>query len=397
MTRRAILLCIVMALGCARGNGAREPEGSGTEDDSVGSAEVTADTIDPTMFSTSAATDASSSTTTASTATNDSTDAGTTADAETAGTTATGDGPTVVAVTPDGVEGVDPDGAIRVEFSAAMDPDTITADDGDCTGAIQLSDDDFTTCLALGAEVVAADGDTTFTITPAATLGSARSHRVRVTTAATGADGAPLGAEFSSDGFVTRYHHTIEIDGVDDWNGDEGLATSTDGHVAQVAWDATHVYVGMRSPDVALGNGAVWVVFYFGGAAGTGDGVLYNTQAPTLPFSARWHLRWRADNIYTDVLEYDGAAWSPGGWAIGKGDVYQQGELLELRVARSDLGDPDALELHVGVLREADLDEASWAACPQGSYVDGYDPDYTQYWSFDLLGSASPAEHVPLP
>jgi Bacterial Ig-like domain len=386
-------LACAVGVGCASGDGARQAD-AGTDSESLGSGEVTVDTIDPTMFSTSLSTDASNSGTTAASSGDEtaSDSAGDTAPATTGG-----EGPTVVEVTPDAIAGVDPDTLITVSFSAAMDPRTISADGGGCTGAIQLSSDDFASCVALGPAVTAADGDTTFSVTPASTLGSALDYRVRVTTSATAADGTPLSAESTSEGFVSRYHHTVAIDGVDDWNGDEGLTTSTVGHVAHVAWDAEYVYLGMRSPDVAIVNGAVWVVFYLGGPNGTSDGVLYNTQAPALPFSARWHVRWRADNIFTDVLEYDGAQWAPGGLAFGDGDVYQQGELLELRIARSDLGDPDGLELHAGLLRETVLDEASWAACPEDSYADGYDPDYSQYWSFDLNGSVNPAEHVPAP
>ena len=153
----------------------------------------------------------------------------------------------------------------------------------------------------------------------------------------------------------------------------------------------------MSSPDVAVPSGTTWVVAYFGGAGGSTSGQIYNTQQPALPFAARWHLRWRADNTYTDVQEWDGDAWVPSAWQLGEGDVYQAGELVEFRVARSDLGDPDALELHLGILREADGTEASWAAHPEGSYVDGYDPDYTQYWAFDLLGSTMPVGHPPSP
>ncbi len=382
-------------LACAHGDETRLD--GGTQNDSVGTSGVTLDTIDPTVFSTSAATDVS---VTASTTGSTGPDADSSSEisADSTSTGSGGSGPTVVMVTPeDGAMGIDPGTAITVEFSAAMDPASITAADGGCRGAIALSDDDFTSCIGLDASVVTDRDNTSFTVTPSTPLSSARSYRVRVTTAATADDSTPLAQEFSSEGFVSRYFHTIGIDGVDDWNGDEGLPTSTDGHVGRVAWDSTYVYVGLRSPAVASPNGAVWVVFYFGGAGGSTDGVLYNTQSPALPFAARWHLRWRADNLFTDVLEYDGAAWSPGGWAIADGDVYQQGELLELRVARADLDDPDQLELHLGTLREADLDEASWAGCPEGSYVDGYDPDYSQRWQFDLTGSASPAEHVPVP
>jgi hypothetical protein len=50
----------------------------------------------------------------------------------------------------------------------------------------------------------------------------------------------------------------------------------------------------------------------------------------------------------------------------------------------------------LGMLREQNLDEASWAAVPDGSYVDGYGPDYAQYFEFDRLGATLPVDHVPL-
>jgi len=380
-------------VGCAGGDSGRQTGGD-TGGDDISSEEVTNDTIDPSTFSSSLATETASS---GPSDTSAETTAGSSSDPS-GPSTGSVDGPTVVMVTPaDETTGVDPDATITVTFSEAMDPASITADDGACRGVVQLSADDFASCAPLSASVDPEDGDTTFTLAPAAGLESASTYRVRVTASATAADGAPLGAEFTSDGFTSRYFHTIEVDGVDDWNGDEGLATSTDGHVAHIAWDDSYVYVGMRSPDVAIANGSVWVVFYFGGDGGSTEGVLANTQQPGLPFDARWHLRWRADNILTEVLEYGGAGWMTGGWEIGLGDVYRQGELLELRIARSDLADPDILEFHAGIQRDAMLDEASWAASPEGSYVDGYNPDYDQFWSFDLLGSDSPAQHVPQP
>jgi len=243
----------------------------------------------------------------------------------------------------------------------------------------------------------ASEGDTVFTLQPASLLASATEYRVRITADAMSAGGAPAQPYEARERFTIRYFHTIEVDGVDDWSGGETFPTSTEGHLAFTAWDDEYVYLGLQSPDVASPNDEVWVVVYFGGEGGTATGQQYNTQQPTIPFDARWHLRWRADNTYTDVQEYDGDAWVTSPWQLGEGDVYLSGQLLELRVARADLGDPETLELHMGILRETALSEASWAAHPEGSYVDGYDPDYTQSWAFDLLGSALPVEQPPVP
>lgn len=386
MVRAAIVLTSCVALGCAGGGEGRQSTGVA---ESSSSSEGTADTIDPTMFGTSLADESSAGPTSSPTSV---TETGTTDESDDSSTS--GEVPTVEMVTPDAVEGVAFDAAITVVFSIDMNPRTIVADDGGCRGAIQLSIDDFATCEPLDA-AVARDGRT-FIVQPSSPLASAAEHQVRVTTAATSASGVALAADFTSEGFTARYGRTVAIDGVDDWEPAETFATSTEGHAAHIAWDDEFVYLGVRSPDVAGGQSSVWVVVYFGGDAGTTDGVLYNTQQPSLPFDARFHLRWRADNIYTDVLEYDGAMWSPGGWAIAEGDVFAQSDLLELRVARSSLGDPDVLTMHMGLLREAMLDEASWGACPSASYGDQYDPDYLAYWSFDLLGSTRPADHEPM-
>jgi hypothetical protein len=385
--RIVILTTSCLAFACAGGGAGRQS--SGVAEETSSSSDGTQDTIDPTVFGTSLADESSTAGSTTPT-----TGPGTTT-VDTEDTTATGgEAPSVVMVTPDAEDAVPRDTPITITFSIDMDPDSIVADDGGCTGAVQVSVDDFATCEALE-PAVAADART-FVVQPAAGLVSAASHRVRITTAAASAAGTPLLAEHTTRGFTARYGHTIAIDGGDDWAPGETFATSTDGHTAHLAWDDDYVYLGMRSPDVAGGQSSVWVVAYFGGDAGTDQGVLYNTQQPTLPFDAQYHLRWRADNIFTDVLAYDGAQWSPGGWTIGDGDVYAQADLLEMRVARADLGDPETLEVHTGLLREAMLDEASWGACPQTSYEDGYDPDYLAHWSFDLAGSTRPADHEPV-
>ena len=376
----AMLLALAACAGGSGGGRDDDDAGDDVADDTLGSTNVTNDTIDPTNFSTTGVDDTSTATA------SEATDTG-------------GDGPTVVEVTPDAdATGIDPDTTIVVTFSAAMAPASVTVDDSSaCEGAVQVSDDGFTTCVAMAGDAIASAGDTTFTLTPAAPLASATEYAVRVLADATSAEGVPAQPFESAGGFTIRYFHTIEIDGIDDWSAGETFPTSTAGHIAFTAWDDQYVYLAMSSPDVAGGNGAIWVVAYFGGAGGTASGQIYNTQQPELLFDARWHLRWRADNTYTDVQEWDGDAWITAPWQLGEGDVYQTGELVEFRVARSDIGDSDTLVLHMGILREAELQEASWAAHPQGSYVDGYDPDYAEYWELDLLGSAQPVEQPPSP
>ena len=121
-------------------------------------------------------------------------------------------------------------------------------------------------------------------------------------------------------------------------------------------------------------------------------------QQPLLPFDARWHVRWRASDDFGGALEWTGASWTnPGfGPTAGSSDVGFGGSFVELRVAFTDLEDPVTLPLHLGMLREQNLNEASWSAVPDGSYVDGYDPNYAQYFEFDVLGSTAPADHAAI-
>ena len=116
--------------------------------------------------------------------------------------------PAVVATTPaDGATGAAVSSTVSVTFSTGMSPATLTAQTsvGACTGSIQVSTDDFATCLGFSAAApVLSGGNAVATLTPAPALSYGTTYRVRVTTAATDASGNPLGAPFTSPmGFTT--------------------------------------------------------------------------------------------------------------------------------------------------------------------------------------------------
>jgi hypothetical protein len=290
---------------------------------------------------------------------------------------------------------------ISVTFTEAMDPQTITTNVGTdaCSGSIQVSSDDFVTCVPMSGPPTTGN-EIMFTVTPSAPLSSLTTYRIRVRDDVTDAAGNPMAAAYTTgSGFVVRYFHAIAIDGVNDFTAEEARTTSTTGHTAYIAWDDAFVYFGMNSPDVASGDGQTWVVVYLGdgGAMGSTTGVLYNTQQPTLPFAARYHLRWRADNAFIGALIHDGIAWAAPPWTLNPGDVYQSGTFVEFRVSTVDLQFPVYLDVAMGILREQAFDEASWAAMPQGAYADGYDPDIAQYLQFDLTASMAPSAYAALP
>lgn len=310
------------------------------------------------------------------------------------------DAPSVQSTMPADLEsGVAPDATLTIEFDEVMDPATVTADtmDGPCMGSVQVSVDDFATCIAMAGAPTSAD-DTSFELAPADLLPSTATVRVRVLDTVTDAAGNAMEAEFTTPmGFVVRYFHPIVIDGLDDFGPAETFATSTVGHEGRIAWDADFLYIGMDSPDIAAGNDQVWLVAYVGGVGGGNPiGVTYNTQTPTLSFDARWHLRWRADGGFVGGLEWNGVAWVDATFTIEPTDVAASGSFVEMRVPWTVIGNPTTLDLHLGLLREQDLNEASWAAVPESSYVDGYNPSYSALFQFDRYGSTEPGSYVPM-
>jgi len=219
-----------------------------------------------------------------------------------------------------------------------------------------------------------------------------------------GADGAGADAEpgdpdamtgDTDGGGVVAYAHTIVIDGVNDFvPADEQIATTTAGFTAYLAWDASYLYVGVDGADIGSGSPTRWVLVYLGGAGGTITGQTYNTQQPGLPFAARYHLGWRADNGYTQALEYSGSAWTPLAWDF-TGDVYQSGTYLELRIPLADIGSPTSLPIHVSLINEQGDHEWTFAGSPAPSFTDGYDPDYGSYYELDLGGATVPSALLP--
>jgi hypothetical protein len=100
---------------------------------------------------------------------------------------------------------------VSIAFSGPINPSTITKkttlDSGPCSGSVQLSTDDFVTCVPFSpASPVMSDGDTVVTLTPAPGLAFGSTFKVRVTAAVTDALGIPIASSFTTPaGFETRY------------------------------------------------------------------------------------------------------------------------------------------------------------------------------------------------
>jgi len=315
----------------------------------------------------------------------------------TGGTGGTGDTtpPTVVSTSPaGGSTGVSKNTTIQVTFSEAMQVASITTSTSGttCAGAIQVSLDNFSTCVPMSGAPTPSVGNTVFTLNPASALSSLGAYKVRVTTAAKDAAGNALTAAYTAaQAFTVRYFHTITIDGNNDFAANETFATSSAAYTAYIAWDEGYLYYAMKGPDVADAAVATkWLVAYLSGTPGSTAGLTYNTQSPTLPFSARWHVRWRTNNTFTEAQLWSGSSWGNASWNF-TGDVYQSGTFVEMRVPLVDLGSPTTLAFHLGMLNEQNLAEGSYAATPSTSYADGYDPNYAKYLELALGGSVAPS------
>ncbi len=115
------------------------------------------------------------------------------------------DGLLVTSVTPDeSLTDVAVDSSISVTFNSEIDTSTISTntEDTTCSGTIQVSDDDFSTCIQMSADPVAGANNQTFTVTPTSTLVAGTLHEVKIVDTVTDNNENSLEADFVSE-FMT--------------------------------------------------------------------------------------------------------------------------------------------------------------------------------------------------
>ena len=193
------------------------------------------------------------------------------------------------------------------------------------------------------------------------------------------------------------YNHTITIDGTNDFiTSDEQLTTTTTGYLAYVSWDNDYLYIGMDGTDIGVADGFSSVLVYLDDGASTthSTGRAYNTQEPALPFAASYHIRVNTSGPTPTAYTTDGSSWSDASWDFTD-DVELSGTFMELRVPLADIGSPDTLKLHVCMLNTSSV--WTYAGVPDGSFTDGSDPDFTEYYDFNLLSSAAPNSYAASP
>ena len=97
-------------------------------------------------------------------------------------------------------------------------------------------------------------------------------------------------------------------------------------------------------------------------------------------------------------MQLFGSSWADAAppWDFS-GDIFQKTDFVEMRIPRSDLGYPVTVKLHLCMLNEQNMSEWTYAGVPSTSFVDGVDPNYGKYFSFDLTSPKKPKDYVPLP
>lgn len=101
--------------------------------------------------------------------------------------------------------------SISITFKEAMDASTITTNTADtnCTGSIQVSADNFATCVQMADQPTADSAALTFTLTPAANFQYCAAHKIKITSAAYYNFGLGFYPEYiSPNGFSTQISYS---------------------------------------------------------------------------------------------------------------------------------------------------------------------------------------------
>ncbi len=105
--------------------------------------------------------------------------------------------------------------SIAVTFSEAISTGTVTTNTSDtaCSGSFQLSSDNFSSCIKMSAVPTVSNDDKTFTLTPAESLSTRTTYKIKLTTSVTDVNGVAL-ESYTSNGFITYFDRFTSGSGV---------------------------------------------------------------------------------------------------------------------------------------------------------------------------------------
>ena len=104
---------------------------------------------------------------------------------------------------------------IAVTFNEAISTGTVTTNTSDttCSGSFQISSDNFSSCIKMSAVPSVSNDDKTFTLTPAESLSTRTTYKIKLTTSVTDANGVAL-ESYTTNGFITYYDRFTSGSGV---------------------------------------------------------------------------------------------------------------------------------------------------------------------------------------
>jgi hypothetical protein len=140
--------------------------------------------------------------------------------------------PTVVSTNPaDNSSSISLSDNITITFSEAMDIKTITTNTSNtsCSGSLQISLDNFSTCVQMSSSPSISNANKTFTVTPPSNLSISTTYKIRITTGVKDSASNALSSQWTiSTGFTTT--GTLQLGTSSDDDG-YGVATDLSGNV----------------------------------------------------------------------------------------------------------------------------------------------------------------------
>jgi hypothetical protein len=174
---------------------------------------------------------------------------------------------------------------------------------------------------------------------------------------------------------VPPHRHTIALDGIDDFTGDETFGTTSTTFTARITWDDANLYVGYSGPDLSTTVAQAdtkWLFVYLDTiAGGETQSEMYNTQRVTFPsgFAADDYARYKVDGTLTSLQHVATGVWSTVAPAPA---TAQSGTFVELAIPLSSIGSPSSVGIVTWMINEKMLAEGTFAGLYADNFGDGY-------------------------
>jgi hypothetical protein len=180
--------------------------------------------------------------------------------------------PTVSSIYPtDNQSGVSVTDNVSVTFSESMDNTSVTTntDNTTCYGSLELSSDNFSSCVQMSSSPTSSNSYKTFTLDPTSNLSYSTTYKIRVTTAVKDTAGNTLSSQYeSANGFTTNPPPFVAVG----LNGN--ILTSLDG----ISWTERTSGTSNDLVSVTYGNSNFVTVGSFGTILTSSDGTSWTER-----------------------------------------------------------------------------------------------------------------------